>query len=498
LTVNPACTAPSVTTQPSDQSITYGANASFTAAASGTSPTVQWQVSTNGGATYSDLSGQTSTTLTLTKPPVSASANRYHAVFTNGCGSATSDAATLTVAAKNLTITGAVAESKPYDATDNATIDWSVASLSGVVGSDDVSIVHSSYSAHFDNKNVGTDKPVTVTGVTLGGGDAGNYTLSQPSGLKADIDQAPLDIYAVSDSKPYDGTTSSSGVPTVSGLQTGDTVTGKSQAFQSKNVLGAGNSTLVVTAYTLNDGNSGGNYDVTTHTASGTITKKDLTVSGITASNKLYDGNTTATLNVSGASLVGVVGLDTVNLNTGAAAGTFASKEVGTWTVTISGLTISGADSGNYNLIQPTTTASIGAWNAVGYGFYAPVGVANSIFTAAPASAPNANPGEYWNTAKGGSTVPLKFNVYAGTLEKTSLSDIKSFQTAKLASCAGGLGDDAVDITTTGGTSLRYDTTAMQWIQNWKTPSANTDTCYRAWVTFADNSSIEAFFKLKR
>jgi hypothetical protein len=43
-------------------------------------------------------------------------------------------------------------------------------------------------------------------------------------------------------------------------------------------VLGAGNSTLIVTGYTVNDGNSGGNYSVTTHTAAGTITAKAITI----------------------------------------------------------------------------------------------------------------------------------------------------------------------------------------------------------------------------
>jgi hypothetical protein len=206
-------------------------------------------------------------------------------------------------------------------------------------------------------------------------------------------------------------------------------------------VLGTNGSTLVVTAYTINDGNSGANYDVTLHTAAGTITQKSLTVTGITANNKAWDGNTTATLNLGGAQLVGVVPADifTVTLSTAGATGTFASSAVGTWTVTIAGLTISGADSGNYSLTQPTTTASITAWTAQGTGFYSPVGVENSIFTPAPGAPPATNPGEAWNSAKGGSTIPLKFNVYAGSVEKTSLSDIASFsrrssQTAAAAS----------------------------------------------------------------
>src|SRR5207253_5603682 len=90
------------------------------------------------------------------------------------------------------------------------------------------------------------------------------------------------------------------------------------------------------------------------------ITAKALTVTGITANNKLYDANTSATLNTAGATLVGKVGSDVVNLNTAGATGTFDTPSVGTGkTVTIAGLTISGTDSGNYTLTQPTTTADI-------------------------------------------------------------------------------------------------------------------------------------------
>jgi len=62
--------------------------------------------------------------------------------------------------------------------------------------------------ATFDNKNVGTSKPVTVTGYALAGADIGNYTLSQPAGLSADITQAGLTVTGItSNDKSYDGNT---------------------------------------------------------------------------------------------------------------------------------------------------------------------------------------------------------------------------------------------------------------------------------------------------
>jgi hypothetical protein len=47
-----------------------------------------------------------------------------------------------------------------------------------------------------------------------------------------------------------------------------------------------------------------------------------------------------------------------------------------------------------------------------------------------------------------------------------------------------------------GGTSLRYDTTARQFVQNWQTPKAGGQ-CYRVMMTARDGSTISAFFKTK-
>ncbi len=91
-----------------------------------------------------------------------------------------------------------------------------------------------------------------------------------------------------------------------------------------------------------------------------TITPKQLTVSGITASNKVYDGDATATLDTSGESLVGVVGGEDVTLNTSGATGAFADKHVGNGkTVTVSGLYLEGDDVGHYTLASVTTSADI-------------------------------------------------------------------------------------------------------------------------------------------
>jgi hypothetical protein len=99
LTVNAAPSAPTVTTQPANQTVTAGASASFTSAASGTpAPTVQWQVSTNGGGTFADLAGATSSPLVVPTTDTSKNGYQYRAVFSNGnLPNATSNVATLTV-----------------------------------------------------------------------------------------------------------------------------------------------------------------------------------------------------------------------------------------------------------------------------------------------------------------------------------------------------------------------------------------------------------------
>ena len=72
----------------------------------------------------------------------------------------------------------------------------------------------------------------------------------------------------MSDTKLFDNTASSTGVPQVSGLVASDSITSLSQSFDSSDV---GARTLNVNAYVLNDGNNGNNYEVTLVAASGAI-----------------------------------------------------------------------------------------------------------------------------------------------------------------------------------------------------------------------------------
>ncbi|HUB23962.1 MAG TPA: immunoglobulin domain-containing protein [Tepidisphaeraceae bacterium] len=93
--------APIITTQPVSQSVLAGATVTFTAAATGfPAPTVQWEVSTNGGLSFvpdTTDAGNTTGTLTIAPATVSESGNEYEAVFTNSLSSTPTTAATLAV-----------------------------------------------------------------------------------------------------------------------------------------------------------------------------------------------------------------------------------------------------------------------------------------------------------------------------------------------------------------------------------------------------------------
>ena len=72
-----------------------------------------------------------------------------------------------------------------------------------------------------------------------------------------------------------------------------------------------------------------------------------------------------------------------------------------------------------------------------------------------------------------------------------------TFSARKVACETGDLQDPLEEFATTGGTTLRYDATGGQWVQNWATPASGKGSCYRVVMTTADGSSISADFKLK-
>ena len=211
--------------------------------------------------------------------PDAGNSVEYRVIFTSNDGNYVGvevARGTVEIAQKPVTVSGITANDKVYDGTTVAELNTNSASIGGKVDNDDVTIDVANATGTFDTENVGTGKTVTISGIALGGNDAGNYKLSSDSA-----------------------------------------------------------------------------------TATADITAKAVTVSGITASNKVYDGNTSATIETSGAAISDIVSGDNVTIDVAKATGTFEDKNVGTGkTVTITGIALGGADKDNYTLTSGSATAT--------------------------------------------------------------------------------------------------------------------------------------------
>lgn len=140
----------------------------------------------------------------------------------------------------------------------------------------------------------------------------------------------------------------------ISGFVNGDTEANLDTGVSISRAAGE-----VVGAYTITPSAAAdSNYSVSFITADFSITAASLTITGLTEDNKVFDGTTNAT--ASGTPVLsGVVSDNDVVLG-GTPVFTFASAELGTdIQITTTGFIITGADSGNYNLTQPTLSADI-------------------------------------------------------------------------------------------------------------------------------------------
>lgn len=113
--------------------------------------------------------------------------------------------ATLTINPKEVTVTGLTAENKEYDGTNTAVL--SGGEIEGIVardGKDEYCDEHGGYrikfsiptEGTFEDANVGNNKAVKIPEITLDGCSAENYTVTQPTGLTANITKAPITIAA--------------------------------------------------------------------------------------------------------------------------------------------------------------------------------------------------------------------------------------------------------------------------------------------------------------
>lgn len=111
----------------------------------------------------------------------------------------------LTVLPRDLTVEGLIATSRIYDGGTTAQLSGSAALVKrnglldprGLIEGDDVILETGSVAVEFEDADVGVNKPVTITGLTISGARAHNYNLIQPTNVTATIHCAPIASAAV-------------------------------------------------------------------------------------------------------------------------------------------------------------------------------------------------------------------------------------------------------------------------------------------------------------
>ena len=259
---------------------------------------------------------------------------------------------TVRIGQKPLTITGGTAASKTYDGTTNADI--------SIVTFDNVTLNRGTdytVTASFDDASVGNRKNVNAT-VSLMEQAAKNYALEQSSFLTTgSITAKEVKVTITPNGGTYGSVTAAAAV--LSGVVDGETVpvtlTYTGNDYNSTTVPVNADSYTVTASITNN------NYTLTENTtAEFVITTKAVTVSGITAKDKVYDGTTDAVLDCSNAQFGGILENDKLTVT---AKGVFEKTEAGKRNVAISDLTLGGNSVANYVLAesgnQTKTTATI-------------------------------------------------------------------------------------------------------------------------------------------
>ncbi|MDX1913648.1 MAG: LamG-like jellyroll fold domain-containing protein [Saprospiraceae bacterium] len=89
---------------PAGQSVSIGATATFTVAASGNNLSYQWYRSTDGGAVFTEIAGAVQPEYSLTVASAQQHASQYKCLISNGCDLIYSDPATLAISCPNLTL----------------------------------------------------------------------------------------------------------------------------------------------------------------------------------------------------------------------------------------------------------------------------------------------------------------------------------------------------------------------------------------------------------
>lgn len=254
--------------------------------------------------------------------------------------------ATGSITPKALHMSGITASDKVYDGGKAATVDVSAAVYDGLVAGDEVLL---SATGTFADKNVGEHKTVTLTSA-YSGADLGNYTVTSQAVTTASITPKALTVVGITAAdKVYDASTLATvdvSSAVLQGLVAGDSLLlNATGAFEDKRA-GTGKRVNLISTYS---GADAGNYTITSQlTTSADISRKQLTVSGITAYDKVYDGGRSASLDMSRLQMDGLMVGDDLNLAVTAA---FDDKNAGVNKAVALNNTYTGADLSNYTIV---------------------------------------------------------------------------------------------------------------------------------------------------
>jgi hypothetical protein len=286
---------------------------------------------------FLDKNVGTSKYISVTNITVSGADAEDHTANTTAAAFASITPLTLTVNATGV--------NKVYDATTAATVILTDDPLAG----DDLILGYAS--AAFNNKNVGNNKAVSVSGISATGADADDYAINTVATTTADITPAVLTVSATGENKVYNATTTAS-VGLVDNALGGDelSLAYASASFATKNV---GNGETVTVGGITIGGTDAGNYTFNkTATTIANITPATLTVDAV-GSSKPYDGTTAATVSLTDNAYAG----DQISLTHGPAS--FANAAVGNdKTITVAGIVIGGSAEGDYVLATNTATTT--------------------------------------------------------------------------------------------------------------------------------------------
>jgi hypothetical protein len=268
-----------------------------------------------------------------------------------------------TINPKNLSVSGIIANDKVYDGTTAATLNVAAHVLAGIVGSDDVSLDATAYSANFDTHLPGMNIPVTVTNLSLSGTDAGNYNLIQPLGLSADITPKELIVInALAQDKVYDGTLSALIVGAeLSGIVGSEDVILVNHTSGNFAQSDVGTNISVSTSMQLS-GSDKDNYILTQPLLSADITAKDLT---LTASDqdKVYGNALTGGPGYTAFTAAGLAGSETVgSVTVSYVDGNASNDAVGLYPDAIE---IASATGGTFNPLNYVITYEPGDLNVI-------------------------------------------------------------------------------------------------------------------------------------